>query len=136
MLLSTNFIWSILEYFVPFLMLGAVVMVCKKDSKSNMTRIFAQSCQGRWIFFLSLELEQACFIIKPLEYKTFHLGEIQTIVFCHFFNAFLRDQLPTSRSTLLFQKACFHSLYFKKNLLFTSFHLPCQRNKRTLSLKV
>ena len=28
---------------------------------SNETRIFAQSCQGRWIFFIDFELEQALF---------------------------------------------------------------------------
>ena len=31
---------------------------------------------------------------------------------------------------------CSCSLYFKKNLLFLSFYLPGQRNKRVLSLKV
>ena len=60
-------------------MLGVVVKVCKNDSKPNETRIFAQSCLGRWILFLGLELEQAFFIIKIciLKYKKFYLGEIQ-----------------------------------------------------------
>ena len=49
---------------ISYLILHVVVMVCKKTSKPNETRIFAKSIQGRWTIFLYSELEQALFIFK------------------------------------------------------------------------
>ena len=42
------------------------MMVCEKTSILNETRNFAQSCQGRWIFLLDLELEQDPLYVKNL----------------------------------------------------------------------
>ena len=36
--------------------LGVVMIVCKQKLKSNETRVFAQSVQGKWTFFLDVEL--------------------------------------------------------------------------------
>ena len=32
------------------------MIVCKQKLKSNETRVFAQSVQGKWTFFLDVEL--------------------------------------------------------------------------------
>ena len=41
-------------------------MAFEKKSKSNETKIFANSRQGRWILFFNLELEQDLFYVKDL----------------------------------------------------------------------
>ena len=90
-----------------------------ENSKLNDITIFAQSRQVRWIFFLNLELEQALFCKKFvfLKYHRFHLSKLYycneklcLYSFCSFSNGF----------------------YLEKNLLFSSFYQPCQRNKRAL----
>ena len=47
----------------------------QKNSKSNVTRIFAEGRQGRWIFFFKLRLKLALFMLKIclLEKYRFHL---------------------------------------------------------------
>ena len=57
---------TILEYFVPYLTWGVVVVVYEKTQNQNERSVIAQSCQSRWILFLDLELEQAPFYLKNL----------------------------------------------------------------------
>ena len=68
----------------------------KKNSKWNKIRIIAQSCQGKWILFLDLDLEQDLFLLKAisLQWKTL------CISFSHF-KAFTTHHLadfPNSES--------------------------------------
>ena len=83
---------------------------------SNVTRIFAQSRQGRWIFFLGLELEQAVFMLNV------YLLEIPQI------SLFLREKkgfhFSINALRHSFATSFCHSSYFEKKLLF--FYLPCQ----------
>lgn len=52
------------------------------------------------------------------------------------FGAPFRHPLPFSRIILLLQKGFSHSLFFfKKNFLFSSFHLSRKRDQRPLSVK-
>ena len=123
----------------------------QKNSNSNKTRPYAQSCQGRWSFFLDLELGQAVFMLKicipwnaaDLTQYLSYISAKKNFVFFLFFVSFfllfaraVRHLLPTSPLFLLLWKACSHRLCFKKNLLFSSFDLPCHRNKRAVSVKV
>ena len=81
-------------------MFGHVVMVCKQNSKSKDTRIFAQSCKSRWSFFFDLELEQALFMLKKYNLEITQMSQIiyatslqrKTLPFFHA----LRRLLPTS----------------------------------------
>ena len=47
----------------------------QKISKSNKRRIFGQSWQGRWIFLLNLELEEALFHAKLKYHRSYVLSE-------------------------------------------------------------
>ena len=75
---------------ISYLVSRAVVMACEKKSKSNETRIFANSRQGRYILFFNLELEQDLFYVKDLPSGdiTFYLNYIIAmknfvILLCH-----------------------------------------------------
>ena len=50
-------------------------MACERNSKSNETRILTQHCQGIWIFFVDLELEQTLLFynIAFMKYHKFHV---------------------------------------------------------------
>ena len=90
---------------------GVLVMVCEKDSKSNKTRIFDQSCQDIWILFLDLELEQALFYVKKLPSWnttdfTYHLS--YTIVNKNFI---LFSHLKTSITHLLIDFTTLEGLF-------------------------
>lgn len=102
----------------------SIVGICsnglRKNSKSNETRVVAQSSQGRWIFFLELEL---FFILKIC---LLEIPEISFVIWAisFSFSHFKTYLIPTSRSILLLQKAC-----AEKNFIFP-FYQPYQRNKR------
>ena len=49
---------------IVYLMSGVVKMVSEKNLKWNKTRVFTQSCRGRWIFLLDLGLEKFLFMLK------------------------------------------------------------------------
>lgn len=74
--------------------------------KSNETSTFAQRCQGRWVFFLDLELENAIFHFSFIFLK------------CHRFHwatSLLRNALPFSFLFFLFS-------YFKGSTIHLSMH--------------
>ena len=89
-------------------------------SKSNETKIFARSVQGRWIFILGIELNQALFYVKNLPSwipLIIWAVSLQRKTWPFFFLCFL---LPTLRSVLLLQKS-FISCISKRICYFSVF---------------
>ena len=75
-------------------------MVCKENSKSNKTKVFSQSPQGKWTSFLDLELVQT-----NEKWSSLNTGDFTYYVKYNFaikisLNA-LRFLLPTARPILL-----------------------------------
>ena len=84
------------------------------------------------------QLDQALSYVKnSLSWNTIDFAYYLSYIITkkNFFDV-LRHTLPTSQLILLLQKVCSHSMYFENDLLFSFFYLPCQRNKRALSVKV
>ena len=55
-----------------------VLMVCKKDSKINESRIFAQSRQGSWNFFYNIE-KLSSFSTREFTYDLSYINSIKTL---------------------------------------------------------
>ena len=126
---------------------GFVVMR-KKTSKSDKTKIFAQSCQRRWIFFLDLEL---FFILKLLS-ELYHWVE-KTEKLCLFIHVYSLDYSPLdqyySRKLVLIvcipKRTCYFSFFlslmlgkqestFSGSLWFTASICKILKNRKTISL--
>ena len=115
---------------------GSCVDGLPKNFKSNETMIFPQSRQGRWIFFLHFMLKIPLLEIQQISLFLWAIS-LQWKTFSIFFSRLKASNTHLSIDFTLI-KSLFSSnvQYFDKNLQFFSFHLPCQRDKRELSVKV
>ena len=130
-----------------YLMSGVVVMVFPKNSISNETRIFAESRQGKWIWFFDLELEQVLFYVKNLPswnttdfiyYLSYIIAMKNFVIFYLFiFLSSFKASITHLSINFSILESLFSKVTFRKEFpIFPTFYLPCQRNMRALLMKV
>lgn len=113
-------------------------MVSKKNSKSNDTKIFAQIRQGKCVFFFNLELEQHFFMLKNYRFEipdillTTWPTSLQLKTYSYCFSCFKAPLTNLKHQFIALENICSKLVFWKE--FSASFYLPCQKNKRALSV--
>ena len=118
---------------ISYLIFRVVVMVCKKTQNQTRQESILKLVKVDGFYSL-IQSQSRIFMLQICLLKTPQISHIILAVLLQRKTSFFhgtRHPLPTSRSIFVHQKACSN-----KNLLFLSFILLSQRNKKTLSLKI